>query len=60
MKIVSIALLVACTVLALPARAEKADRNKPMNIEADSLDHDELKQISIFTGKVVALSLIHI
>ena len=25
-----------------------------MNIEADNLDHDELKQISIFTGKVVA------
>ena len=34
--------------------AEKADRNKPMNIEADNLDHDELKQLSIFTGKVVA------
>jgi len=43
-------------VLVWPAvsNAEKADRNKPMNIEADSLDHDELKQISIFTGKVVA------
>jgi lipopolysaccharide export system protein LptA len=25
-----------------------------MNIEADNLDHDELKQLSIFTGKVVA------
>jgi len=36
------------------AGAEKADRNKPMNIEADNLDHDELKQISVFTGKVVA------
>ena len=36
------------------ARAEKADRGKPMNIEADNLDHDELKQLSIFTGKVVA------
>ena len=34
--------------------AEKADRNKPMNIEADNLDHDELKQLSIFTGNVVA------
>jgi lipopolysaccharide export system protein LptA len=43
-------------ILGLPllAVAEKADRNKPMNIEADNLDHDELKQISIFTGKVVA------
>ena len=36
------------------ALAEKADRGKPMNIEADNLDHDELKQLSIFTGKVVA------
>ena len=33
--------------------AEKADREKPMNIEADALRHDELKQISVFTGNVV-------
>jgi lipopolysaccharide export system protein LptA len=35
------------------ALAEKADRNKPMNIEADALRYDDLKQTSIFTGKVV-------
>jgi lipopolysaccharide export system protein LptA len=35
------------------ARAERADRNKPMNIEADALRYDDLKQTSIFTGKVV-------
>lgn len=35
------------------AHAEKADRNKPMNIEADALRHDDLKQISVFTGNVV-------
>ena len=40
--------------LPVPALAEQADRNKPMNIEADNLDHDELKQISVFTGRVVA------
>ncbi|MCO5109958.1 MAG: lipopolysaccharide transport periplasmic protein LptA [Burkholderiaceae bacterium] len=34
-------------------RAEKADRNKPMNIEADALRHDDLKQTSVFTGRVV-------
>jgi lipopolysaccharide export system protein LptA len=34
--------------------AERADRDKPLNIEADNLRHDELKQISVFTGKVVA------
>jgi lipopolysaccharide export system protein LptA len=34
-------------------QAEKADRNKPMNIEADSLRYDDLKQVSVFTGRVV-------
>ena len=38
----------------LPVMAEKADRKKPLNVEADNLDHDELKQVSIFTGKVLA------
>ncbi len=36
-----------------PAMAEKSDSNQPMNIEADQLRHDELKQTSVFTGKVV-------
>ena len=35
------------------ASAEKADRDKPMNIEADNLVHDELSQVSIFTGRAV-------
>ena len=35
------------------AHAERADRDKPMNIEADALRHDELKQTSVFTGNVV-------
>ena len=35
-------------------RAEKADRDKPLNIEADQLVHDDARQISIFSGKVVA------
>ena len=35
------------------AHAEKADSAKPMNIEADALRHDDLKQISVFTGNVV-------
>ena len=36
-----------------PALAEKADRNKPMNVEADALRYDDLKQTSVFTGNVV-------
>lgn len=47
--------LVACFAWAPLAsvHAEKADRNKPMNIEADALRHDDLKQLSVFTGRVV-------
>ena len=37
----------------LPAAAENADRDKPMNAEADSLRYDDLKQISVFIGNVV-------
>lgn len=35
------------------AQAEKADRTKPMNIEADAMRYDDLKQTSVFTGNVV-------
>jgi len=35
------------------AWAERADRNKPMNIEADALRHDEARQTSVFSGRVV-------
>src|SRR5659263_85870 len=35
------------------ACAEKADRNKPMNVESDALRYDDLKQTSVFTGRVV-------
>jgi lipopolysaccharide export system protein LptA len=40
-------------IVPVAASAEKADRDKPMNIEADNLVHDELSQVSIFTGKAV-------
>jgi lipopolysaccharide export system protein LptA len=43
----------ALALAALPAGAEKADRAKPMNVEADALKYDDLKQTSVFTGKVV-------
>src|SRR5258708_7023660 len=35
------------------AQAEKADRSKPMNIEADVGVADDLKQTTVFTGNVV-------
>ena len=36
-----------------PVQAEKADRDKPMFIESDNLRADDLKQITVATGKVV-------
>ena len=33
--------------------AEKADRNKPLNIEADNGRYDDAKQMGTFTGNVV-------
>ena len=51
-----VALLLSCllAVTVAGARAEKADRDKPMNIEADKLVHDDSRQRSVFSGKVVA------
>ena len=50
-----LAFLALCaSLLAWPCQAEKADRDKPMQIEADSMRHDEAKLLTQFTGKVVA------
>ena len=38
---------------ALPARAEKADKDKPTNIEANRMSSDDAKRMSIFEGSVV-------
>jgi lipopolysaccharide export system protein LptA len=35
------------------ARAEKADREKPINIESDRVTVDDIKQLSVFEGSVV-------
>ena len=35
-----------------PATAEKADRAKPMNVEADALRYDDVRQTSVFTGRI--------
>jgi lipopolysaccharide export system protein LptA len=52
-------LLAACVALPLAgmmsaAHAERADNDKPLNIEADNMTYDDLKQVNIFTGHVVA------
>lgn len=48
-----VVLVVALLAFAGPVSAERADRTKPMNIEADALRYDDVKQVSVFTGKVV-------
>jgi lipopolysaccharide export system protein LptA len=49
----SLLLLLVALVFSSAALAEKADRNKPMNVESDTLRYDDLKQTSVFSGKVV-------
>lgn len=34
--------------------AERDDKNKPLNIEADNMTYDDLRQVNIFTGHVSA------
>lgn len=47
-------LLAGCLLLAaLPAFAEKADRDKPVNLEADTVVMDDVKQVSTYQGNVV-------
>ena len=46
-------LMLAAALAVFPVAAEKADRDKPMNAEADSLRYDDLQQTSVFIGNVV-------
>ncbi|WP_186023566.1 lipopolysaccharide transport periplasmic protein LptA [Burkholderia gladioli] len=58
LRAVRAGLAAAFVALALPgavslAHAEKADQNKPINVEADNLTYDDLKQVTVATGNVV-------
>jgi lipopolysaccharide export system protein LptA len=46
-------LVAAFALFGSTASAEKADRNKPMNVESDALRYDDLNRTSVFTGRVV-------
>ena len=48
-------LALGLSLLSGPVHAEKADKDKPMNIEADNMRHDEAKKTTQFTGNVVAV-----
>ncbi len=47
--------LAICALMALgaPAAAEKADREKPINLEADRVSIDDAKQTALFEGNVL-------
>lgn len=40
-------------VLSVTAHAEKADREKPLNIEADRVNLDDINKVQIFEGNVI-------
>lgn len=44
---------VSLALCAFAAYAEKADSEKPTNIEADQMAYDDVKQVNTFTGNVV-------
>ena len=46
-------LLAGLLLASAPAWAEKADRDKPVNVEADSLNVDDARKTGIYQGHVV-------
>ena len=48
-------ILMLVTALPLPALAEKADRDKPVHLEADNVTLDDIKKLSVFQGNVVLI-----
>lgn len=49
------ALACALPLALLPhtAQAKRTDKDQPLNVEADNLSYDDLKQVNIFTGHVI-------
>lgn len=46
-------LLSLCLILAITAHAEQADKEKPIDLEADSVIVDDAKKISTYSGNVI-------
>lgn len=49
----TLALALACAAAIAPAHAERADKDKPLNYEANSGECDDLKQVCVLVGDVV-------
>ena len=45
--------VLCAALLASPAHAEKADRDKPVNLEADMVTLDDIRKVSIYQGNVI-------
>ena len=52
MRVLALAMLALLAGFGM-ARAEKADREKPIHLEADRVSVDEAKQVAVFEGNVV-------
>jgi lipopolysaccharide export system protein LptA len=48
-----LALAAALALGAAAAHAERADRDKPVNIESDRMTADDAKQVAVFDGRVI-------
>lgn len=53
MKPIRLTVAASILVLALSAHAEKGDREKPINLEADRVSMDDINKVQIFEGNVV-------
>jgi lipopolysaccharide export system protein LptA len=53
LRSLALAAALAAAVLSAPALAEKADRDQPVNIEADRLTVDDRSKTHIFEGNVI-------
>lgn len=49
----ALAAMLCGALLATPALAEKADRDKPVNLEADSVTLDDIRKVSVYQGNVI-------
>ena len=45
--------VLCAALLVSPAHAEKADRDKPVNLEADTVTLDDIRKVSVYQGNVV-------
>lgn len=45
--------ILCAALLISPAHAEKADRDKPVNLEADTVTLDDIRKISVYEGNVI-------